>query len=292
MCDQAKLQKWATAAINRRQFGSGVALAGGAATITACAPMATGTADAGALAERSVTFAIGENTMDGFFVHPASGTAPGVMFWPDIAGLRESKRVMARRMAANGYAVLVLNPYYRDVSGEQFSDFADFVAQEGFAQVGPWRAKLSSDAIMADSRAIVSWLDRQDAVDSNAGIGAQGYCMGGPFTVYSANAVPGRVRAAGSFHGGGLVRDDVASPHRLLADSNASYLFAIAQDDDAEAPDHKTVLRQSANAAGRSAVVDVYAADHGWTVPDSPAYDQPEAERAWAALLALYSQAL
>jgi len=200
---------------------------------------------------------------------------------------------MARRLAAEGYAVLVANPYYRDVPAPQFSDFADFAGNGGFQKVGPWRAKLTAEAIMADAAALVAWLGGQAAADAAKGIGTQGYCMGGPFTVWSAAGSGGRIAAAASFHGGGLVGEDPKAPVNLLDDAaGTSYLFAIAQNDDAKSPTDKDMLRKAADVAGAKAEVEVYAADHGWTVPDSPAYDQPEAERAWTRLLALYANTL
>lgn len=298
MCDEEKLARWAREGLSRRQFGA----LGGMAALAACAPNAGGNGTPAdtpegmmtlpAMSERHVSFATADGTMDGFFVEPATTPVPGVILWPDIAGLRESKRDMARRLAGRGYAVLVVNPYYRDVEGEQFASFAEFAANDGFAKVRPWRDKLSSFAVQRDASAIVDWLDAQDSVDTGRQIGTQGYCMGGPFTIYTAHAEPERIGAAASFHGGGLVRDDDQSPHRLLAETEASYLFAIAQDDDAEAPAAKTALRQAAEAAGRPAVVEVFAGDHGWTVPDSPAYAEAAAERAWNALLELYEGAL
>ena len=293
MCDEDKLARWAREGLSRRQFGA----LGGMAALAACAPMEDGSdgesGGAAQLTEESVTFATPDGTMDGFFVHPVSGSAPAVLFWPDIAGLREAKRNMARRLAGRGYAVLVANPYYRDVAGQQFEDFAAFAGNGGFQKVGPWREKLKADAIMRDAKAAIGWLDGQAAVDTARGVGTQGYCMGGPFTVWTAAAVPARARAAASFHGGGLVRDgDPMSPHNLLDETQASFLIAIAQDDDAEAPTHKDVLRAAAQAANRPAEIEVYAGDHGWTVPDSPAYAQAAAERAWANLLELYGTAL
>ena len=293
MCDEKKLQTWAKETISRREFG---ALAG-VATIAACSPAGTTEAEADAspavsLTETAVTFDTADGTMDAFFVHPASGSHPAVIFWPDIASIRESKRNMARRLAGEGYAVLVLNPYYRDVAGEQFADFAAFIADGGFQKVGPWRGKLNADTIGSDAVATVEWLDAQDAVDTSRGIGTEGYCMGGPFTVWSEAAVPGRIKAAASFHGGGLVRaDDPKSPHNMLVEGGG-YLIAIAQDDDAEAPDDKVAFAEAADAAGANATIDVYAGDHGWTVPDSPAYAEAAAEKAYADKLSLYSAAL
>jgi carboxymethylenebutenolidase len=292
MCEESKLAEWARATISRRQFGALT----GAAALAACA---SGEAESVAqnplpgLKERGVNFATADGTLDGFFVQPESGTHPAVILWPDIASIREAKRNIARKLAQAGYAVLVVNPYYRDVTGEQFADFATFIADGGFQKVGPWRKKLDAAAIMRDATAIVDWLDRQEGVDQAHGIGTQGYCMGGPFTIWSAAAVPSRIKAAASFHGGGLVRpDNPMSPHKLLDKVDASLLIAVAQDDDAEAPADKTAFAEAAEAAKVGAVVTVYPGDHGWMVADSPAYDATAAARGEADLKALYAAAL
>lgn len=294
MCDEAKLKNWARDAINRRQFG---ALAGAAAMV-ACAPATgngSGKGESGlTMFSDAVSIETQDGMLDGFLVYPEQGQQfPGVIMWPDIAGLRKSKMGMAMRLANEGYAVLVVNPYYRDVAGEQFADFAAFIGEDGFQKVGPWREKLDAAAIMRDAKSIVAWLDQQPQIDSSRGIGTQGYCMGGPFTIWSAAAAPDRITAAASFHGGGLVRDDnPMSPHKLLDQTQASFLIAVAQDDDAKTPEMKTVFASAAKAAGRPAEIDVYAGDHGWTVPDSPAYAEKAAERAFADLKELYSNAL
>lgn len=294
MCEEAKLKQWANEAISRRRF---TALTG-AAALTACTPEVasgetTGNASAPELTETGVAFETADGTMDAVFVHPGEGKHAAIVFWPDIASIREAKRTMAQRLAGEGYAVLVLNPYYRDVAGQQFEDFADFIANDGFAKVRPWRGKLDADSIGRDAASAVAWLDEQAAVDTSKGIGTQGYCMGGPFTIWSAAAVPDRIKAAASFHGGGLVREDYdKSPHKVLDQATADLLIAVAQDDDAQAPDHKTIFAKAAQDADLSATVDVYAGDHGWTVPDSPAYAKPAAEKAYTDLMTLYSAAL
>jgi carboxymethylenebutenolidase len=198
---------------------------------------------------------------------------------------------MARRLAGQGYAVLVVNPYYRALPAPQFADFATFRSQGGFEKVGPWRAALTPAAIRRDAVAVIQWLDARKEVDTSRGVGTHGYCMGGPFTVCTAAAVPGRVRAAASLHGGGLVKaNDPQSPHNLLNQTRASYLVAIAQDDDAKAPQVKEDFRQAATAAGRPTEVEVYPANHGWTVVDSPAFEAAAAERAWARMSALFAR--
>ena len=292
MCDESKLADWAKQTISRRQFGA----LSGAAALAACAPAETEPMPQAAarkgLKERGINFETADGRLDGFLVQPAKGSHAAVILWPDIASIREAKRNIARNLASEGYAVLVVNPYYRDVTGEQFADFAAFISDGGFGKVGPWRAKLTAEAIMRDAAAITDWLDRQEGVSQARGIGTQGYCMGGPFTMWSAAASP-RIKAAASFHGGGLVRaDNPMSPHALFPKMEANLLIAIAQDDDAKAPADKTALREAAVAASRPAKIEVYAGDHGWMVPDSPAYNVAAAEQGEADLLALYKGAL
>lgn len=292
MCDESKLADWARQTISRRQFGALT----GAAAVVACAP-GEGTSVAQAatvgLTERGVNFVPPDGTLDGFFVQPDNGNHSAVILWPDIASIRESKRNIARKLTTSGHAVLVVNPYYRDVAGEQFADFAAFIADGGFQKVGPWRGKLDAAAIMRDAAAITDWLDRQQGVDQAQGIGTQGYCMGGPFTIWTAAAVPARIKAAASFHGGGLVRaDNPMSPHALLDRVDATLLIAVAQDDDAKAPQDKVIFDDAARAADVPATVTVYPGDHGWMVSDIPAYDAVAAARGEADLKALYAAAL
>lgn len=300
MCDEEKLKRWAREGLSRRQFGT----VAGAATLVACTPMGadpgngetTQTASPGgfpAWTEEAVSFATDDGTMDGWFVMSTAAPRPGVILWPDIAGLRESKKAMARRLAGRGYSTLVVNQYYRDTRAPIWEDFADFAGNGGWDRARAMRGKLDAEAIMRDAKAAVAYLDGRKEIDSTKGIGTQGYCMGGPFAMWTAAAVPSRVKAAASFHGGGLVRDDnPMSPHRLFDQMDAALLIAIAQDDDAEAPDHKRILREAAAEADLRAEIEVYAGDHGWTVPDSPAYTEAAAEKAWDALMELYGAAL
>ncbi|GAA4641685.1 dienelactone hydrolase family protein [Pontixanthobacter gangjinensis] len=276
--------------ISRRQF----AALGGAAAIAACAPAegeALTIADAG-MVEKTVNFETADGTADAFFVHPGSGTFPAVILWPDIAGLREAYHMMAKRLAGAGFAVLAINQYYRSAKAPVLGSFMEWRTEEGRAKLAPMIEQLGPDPVMRDAKAAVAFLDAQAAVDTSMGIGSCGYCMGGPFTVFTAAAVPERVKAAASFHGGGLVRDNAQSPHKLLDQTKAHYLFAIAQNDDARSPDDKQVLKDAATAAGVMAEVEVYAADHGWCTLDSPVYDKGEAERAWGRMLKLYEDAL
>lgn len=292
MCDQDQLATMPL--VSRRQFG---VLAGGAGVgaLAACAPVDAGAAAlTGGLVENAVSFAAPGGTFDGVFIHPAEGAHPAVILWPDIAGLRPAKLMMGRRLAEAGYAVLVANPYYRSVAGQQFADFDAWREGGGFAAVGPWMQANTPAAIAETAGAVVAWLDAQAAVDSSRGIGNQGYCMTGSWTIRCAAAVPGRIKAAASFHGGGLVGDAADAPVNLLDDmaADAGALIAIARNDDAQAPTDKDALIAAGAAAAADVHVEVYDGDHGWTVLDSPVYAQAEADRAWAALLALYADKL
>lgn len=291
MCDEAKLAKWAREGLNRRQFGA----LGAMAAVAACAPVADvdDTIMLPSMGMRDVTFATASGTMDAWFVHPTTRPAPAVIVWPDIAGLREAKKEIARRLAGRGYAALVLNQYYRDTPAPIWANFADFAGSGGWDRARAMRGKLDATAIMADARAAVAWLDAQEEVDTTRGIGTQGYCMGGPFAVWTAAAVPTRVKAAASFHGGGLVRpDNRLSPHVQMASSDAAFLIGVSRDDHAEAPGDTDVLREVAAGRPQPSTVKVYDGDHGWTVSDSPAYAPAAEAEAWDALMGLYAARL
>ena len=287
MCDDLTAAEEAAAlaarGLSRREF----AAIGAAGVLAACGGTKS-EARTKTLRETTVTISTPDGSADGFFVHPAKGKHPAVLLWPDIASLRDAYKAMARRLAGAGYAVLVVNHYYRSAPAPIFGSISEWRTPEGQAKLKPMLAALNTAGAVRDAKAFVAWLDAQQAVNSRRGIGTQGYCMGGPFAVRTAATVPDRVKAAASFHGGGLVTAAPDSPHRLLAASTASYLIAVARNDDARAPGDKDAFREAAKAAGRDAEVEVYNADHGWCALDSPVYDEAEAERAWGRLLALY----
>lgn len=284
MCDDLTLaDDAARAGVSRREF----AALGGVAALASCTGMAS--APPAGLTESMVTVTTPDGTADAFFVHPAKGKHPGVILWPDVAGLRDAYKMMARRLAEAGYSVLAVNHYYRGSVAPVVTSMAEWRTPAGQDKLKPLIAALTPAGTARDATAFVGWLDRQSAVDIRRGMGSQGYCQTGSFAMRSAAAVPGRVKAVGSFHGGGLVTDKPDSPHRTFARTRASYLIAIAQNDDARAPTDKDALRAAALAAGRPAEIEVYAADHGWCTLDAPAYNQAEADRAWGKLLALYA---
>jgi len=246
-------------------------------------------ANAAAVTEADVNVTTPDGTADCYFVHPTSGTAAGVLVWPDIFGLRPALRQMGKRLAESGYSVLVVNPFYR----VKKAPTAEAGAATPIQSVRPLAQGLNETTHMADAKAFVAWLDGQSSVSKTRKIGTQGYCMGGPIAFRTAAAVPDRVGAVASFHGGGLVTDMPNSPHLEAAKSKAQFLIAIAANDDARSPKDKDVLKETFAKAALPAEIEVYAgAAHGWCPPDSQVYNEPQAEKAWSRLLVLYGKAL
>jgi carboxymethylenebutenolidase len=286
MCDQDQFEKdrqefEARGMVTRRQFG--VLLGAGVAMALPRVVNAVAVTDA------EVTVPTPDGTADAYFVHPATGTAPGVLVWPDIFGLRPSMRNMAKRLAESGYSVLVVNPFYR----VKKAPTADKGAATPIPEVLPLMKALTETTHMTDAKAFIGWLDKQPSVAKNRRMGTQGYCMGGPIALRTAAAVPSRVGAAASFHGGGLVIDSPNSPHLQASKTKAQFLIAIATNDDQRSPNEKNVLRETFTKANVPAEIEVYEnAAHGWCPPDSQVYNEPQAEKAWGRLLALYGKAL
>ena len=230
-----------------------------------------------------------DGSADAVLIHPAgSGSWPAVLMWPDILGLRPVFREMGRRLAAEGYTVLVPNPFYRTKRAPIVTGAFDFNDPKQVQPLLSLKATLTDAAIDKDAAAFITFLDQQKQTNRRKGAGVQGYCFSGPFAFQTAAVRSDRIRAAATFHGGGLVTKDADSPHLLIPKTKASFVVAIARNDDQKQPEAKDVLKAAFAAAKRPAVVEVYPADHGWCVPGSQAYDQPSAERAWAELLRLY----
>jgi carboxymethylenebutenolidase len=208
--------------------------------------------------------------------------------WPDIFGLRPANKQMAKRLAESGYAVLVVNPFYRTKKAPTAANGAATEIKE----LMPLAQALNETTHMTDAKAFVAWLDTQPSVAKNRKIGTQGYCMGGPMAFRTAAAVPGRVGAVASFHGGGLVTPQPNSPHLQAAATKAQFLVAIAENDDKRAPTDKDVMKETFAKAGVPAEIEVYGAAHGWCPPDSGVYNEALAEKAWSRLLVLYGKAL
>jgi carboxymethylenebutenolidase len=291
MCDNDSMDdmleyQLRSAALSRRQFG---ALTIGAGLLSML-PAAAGAVD---VQESEVDIKTADGTADAYFVHPAAGAHPAVLIWPDIFGLRPAFRQMGKRLAESGYAVLVINPFYRTKRAPTAPEHPDFNDPATRSALMALMGSLTPQTAATDASALVSWLDGQKAVDRKRRMGTTGYCMGGPYTMRTAATVPDRIGAGASFHGGGLVTDKADSPHLLIPKMKAHYLIAIAENDDQRQPEAKDVLRAAFAKAGVPAEIEVYAGTlHGWCPIDSQVYNHDQAEKAWSRMLVLFKSAL
>jgi carboxymethylenebutenolidase len=280
MCDQdhfaEDLKKY-----SRRDVGT-IAAAVGVAMML---PRAAHAVD---VKESDVTVMTPDGSCDAYFVAPTTGAHAAVLVWPDIFGLRPAFREMGKRLAEEGYSVLVVNPFYRQMKAP--------TAPQGSAtpipQLVPMMQALTPTTHVTDAKAFVAWLDARPEVDKSRKIGTTGYCMGGPIVMRTAAALPDRIGAGGSFHGGGLTTMNPDSPHLLIPQMKAQFLIAVAENDDMREPNSKTILKDAFAAANLNAEIEVYPAAHGWCPPDSQVYDGAQSEKAWDRMLAMFKTAL
>ena len=288
MCEQDDLDEFArrSSEITRRQFGTMALSAGLVAAVPALA-------NAPSTSGADLDIKTPDGVADAYFVHPVKGKFPAVLIWPDIFGLRPAFKQMATRLAESGYAVLVINPFYRTQrapTAPEHPDFNDPATRQALMTLA---GTLNAQTAVTDATAFVDFLDAQPSVDKKRKIGTTGYCMGGPFVFRTAAAFPNRIGAGATFHGGGLVTDAPDSPYLLIPRMRAHFLIAIAENDDKKQPDAKDTLRESFAKAHLPAEIEVYAGTmHGWCPPDSQVYDHDQAEKAWSRLLALFSTSL
>ena len=286
MCEQDDLGGFAQSGMTRRRFGS---LALGAGVGLALPKLALAVDTKG----QDLDIKTPAGTCDAYFVHPEQGKHPAVLIWPDIFGLREAFKGMATRLAQSGYAVLVVNPFYRTrraPTSQPGADFKDPAVRDALMAL---RSSLSAETAQVDAKAFVNFLDKQAATDTKRKVGTMGYCMGGPLVMRTAATLPDRVGAGASFHGGGLVTDKPDSPHLLIPGMKASFLIAVAANDDEKEPAAKDTLKAAFEKAKLAAEIEVYTGTkHGWCPTDSPVYDHDQAEKAWERTLALFAKAL
>ena len=272
--------------VSRRTFGLMTVAAAGltAASAHAAAPVV----------EKDVEIKTPDGLADAALYYPeGKGAWPAVLLWPDVLSLRPVFREMGKRLAASGYVVLVPNLYYRVKKAPVIEGAFNFASPDDRAKLAPLRASVTPEGADRDSVAYLAFLDAQPQTDKNKKVGTQGYCMGGPLAFRTAGAVPNRVGAVASFHGGGLFTDGPTSPHLVLPKTHAEYMVLVADNDDKQDPAAKEKLKQALDAAKLKSRVEVYeGAAHGWTVKGSQVYNEPAAEKAWAELLDLYKRAL
>lgn len=272
--------------LSRREFSKRT-------TAAAIALMLPPVANAVDVVAQEVMVPTPDGEADCYWVHPASGQHAAVIVWPDVMSIRPAFRAMGKRLAESGYSVLVVNPYYRTARGTIMPEGKTFRDPGIRDMLMPHARSLSPETCVSDGRAFVDWLDQQPSVDTGRKVGTTGYCMTGSYVMRLAAAIPDRIGAGGSFHGGRLVTDRDDSPHLLVDKMNAGFLIAISEDDDEEEPHVKGTLREAFDANGISAEIEVYEGTlHGWCPPDSAVYNEAQAERAWSRLLALFEREL
>lgn len=272
--------------LTRRDFAKGSAG-------VALAAMLPPVANAMDVTDEEVVVETPDGMADCYFVHPVDGAHAAVILWPDIVGIRSAFRTMGKRLAESGYSVLVVNPYYRTVKGAPVPEGSGFGDEGVREKLMTHAGSLSPETCVTDGRAFVEFLDRQPSVDKDRKIGVMGYCMTGSYTMRLAAAIPDRIGAGASFHGGGLATDAGDSPHLLVPQMHAGFLIAIAANDDERDPEAKVLLRQAFDDAGLDAEIEVYEGTmHGWCPLDSAVYNEAQAERAWSRMLALFERKL
>jgi carboxymethylenebutenolidase len=260
------------------------------ATGASMAMMLPAVANAQSISERDVEIRTPDGVADCHFAYPSTGSHAAVLVWPDILALRPAFREMGRRLAREGYAVLTVNPFYRDARSPVVPLGAGFGQPEIRELVLPMARNLNAETHFTDARTFTTWLDEQDEVDTSKGIGTTGYCMGGPMVMRTVAAVPERFAAGATFHGGGLATGNPDSPHLLIPETRAAMLHCVADNDDQNNPEAKVTLREAYATAGIDAEIEVYSgALHGWCAIDSQVYHQEQAERAWSRLLNLFA---
>jgi carboxymethylenebutenolidase len=288
VCEHDDLDEFARRAgeLTRRHFG---AMALGAGFMAAWPKLSNAAETQGT----DVEIKTPDGMADAYLVHPKTGKHPGVLIWPDIFGLRPAFKEMATRLAASGYAVVVINPFYRTKRAPTAPDHPDFNDPPTRQALMTLAGTLTPDTAGTDAKAFVAFLDSQPYVDKKRKMATTGYCMGGPFVLRTAATLPDRIGAGATFHGGGLVTDKPDSPHLLIPHMRAHYLIAIAENDDKREPETKNVLRESFAKAHLPAEIEVYAGtQHGWCPPDAHVYNHDQAEKAWSRMLALFSNSL
>jgi carboxymethylenebutenolidase len=280
MCDQDHFQE-DLKKYSRRDVGTIAA----ALSLAAMLPRAAHAVD---VKETDVSIKTPDGTADAVFTTPTSGAHAAVLVWPDIFGLRPAFRQMGKRLAEEGYSVLTVNPFYRLKKAPTASQGAS----TPFPEVMPQMQSLTAATNETDAKAFIAWLDQQPQVDKNKKIGTTGYCMGGFIVMRTAAAMPNRVGAAATFHGANLVTQMPDSPHLLIPKMKASFLIAVAENDDMRSPNDKTTLKKAFDDAKLKSEVEVYPAAHGWCPPDTSVYNKDQAEKAWGRMLSLFKASL
>ncbi len=234
-----------------------------------------------------------DGTADAVMFRPEGhATLPGVIHLPDIAGVRDSHEEMAKRLAEQGYVVMLVNVFYRNGRAPVWAFPFKMGEDRSMRRLAELRDPLTPEAMERDTAAYVDFLAKQPGV-SGAMMGVVGYCFTGGMAMRTAAARPEKIGAAASFHGGQLYTDEPASPHLVLPRAKARLYFAHADADPYMPKDAIDNLEKALAAWGGKYQSDIYpGAKHSWTVPDSPVYDKAQADRAFQKLTEIFKAAL
>ncbi|KAA6465254.1 dienelactone hydrolase family protein [Acidobacteria bacterium AB60] len=234
-----------------------------------------------------------DGTSEGLLYLPEEhGSWPGILFLTDIIGIRASQRAMAARICSEGYVVLMPNLYYRAGKPPLFEKGTKMGDEKFTRRMGEILSQMTPDAIDQDNCSYVDYFCQQASV-MEVPFGALGLCVSGSTVLRMAAARPDQIGAGASFHGGRLYTDAPTSPHRLLPRIKARLYFGHAVNDRSMPPAAIDNLNRSLQSWGGKYESEVYeGAHHGWTVVDSPAFNPPQAERAFRVLRRLFAEAL
>jgi carboxymethylenebutenolidase len=241
--------------------------------------------------EKEVDIKTADGVADCDLFYPAeNGKWPAIIMYTDIGGRREVFRDMGKRLAAEGFVVLVPNPFYRLSRAPVYENFK-FGSESTTARMGEVRKYVTPAGAESDAHAIVGYL--LDLKQVNGKIGTVGYCMGGGLAMRTAAAEPGKVQAAASFHGSQLASDAPDSPHTLAPRIKAQMYFGFAIEDRTMPPEAVEKLKSALDSAGVNYEGEVFAgARHGWCVKDHTVYHEHQAEHAWHHMGELFHNAL
>jgi carboxymethylenebutenolidase len=245
-----------------------------------------------AMIEKPIEIRTPDAVADGFLITPEKeGRWPGVLYLTDIGGIRAANREMARRVGGEGYAVLLPNIFYRSGKPPIFKAGTKFGDEEFMKRMNEIRARLTLEAMDRDVAAYIDFLSKQPSISGKT-FGVVGFCFTGPMMMRAAAARSDQIAAGASFHGGGLYTDAPTSPHKLLPQVKARLYFGHAIEDRSMPKEAIEKFDRALAAWGGKYQSDIYQAHHGWSVPDNPAYNEPEAERAYKNLIGLLNPAL
>jgi len=256
-------------------------------------PPQSASAGAAAVAQTAVNIQMPAGTAEGLLFTPQGRRQwPAVLVWTDLVGLRPAYADLGRKLAAEGYVVLVPDEFYRSARVEGRTSPAPLTPEQSRERATKWTAAISDEASEADAKAYFAYLDALPQVDKTRKAGTIGYQYGAPYAFHTAFAMPDRIGAVAVLHPFRIATTRPNSPHLFVNRSKAAYYVALATVDDAREPDDKTDLRGAFAKAGLNGTVEVLPGNNGFAVADLPAYDAASEAAGWSRIVALFHDRL